>query len=320
MIPSRLPRLDGPRLACAALLAAALASPAAAQDPAPAPDASVAPGATAPKPFEPAGPVAAPAPSPAPVPALALAPAPAPAATRPPETYWYRPTKADDADSERSWNSSILGGFDPWTKQKVTILAQLQTLEIQGKEVSVKLKDPAGSGDELDVTFGPLKLTHPQTGVRVEWGNWSLAYASGNATFSSREMSGTTGFTEIMISRAIGATVLYDFGIPDVRIGISWPELYLRGGWSDEAKDPAPGIKSASLVSAGIGVSWIGFRVTAGDLLFGEVRVGHFGYHAIARQMTIGGVGPNGSDQDVFAVQPGMTNDWLPTFRIGIAL
>jgi hypothetical protein len=242
------------------------------------------------------------------------------AATRPPETNWYRPTSADDADSERAWNSSILGTFDPWTKEKVTILAQFQTFQIEGKEAEGKSSLKDASGNEQKVTYAPITLTHPQTGLRLEWGNWAVAWAGGTAKLESAGKSMEAGFNEVTLSRGFGATVLYDFGLPDVRIGISWPEIYLRAGWSSELRDVSPEIQSMTFVTAAAGVSFLGLRVTAGDLFFGEIRVGHFGAHAISRQVTYQPVVANGDKQDDYAIQTGTTFDWLPTFRIGIAL
>jgi hypothetical protein len=267
-------------------------------------------------------PVAAPANTAGAAPPLVAAPslpAAAPLAPRAPETFWYRPT--DEADTLRPWNSSILGAFDPWTRERVTIVAQKQTLRLEGKSATgnVDLKDSQGNGSK--VSYAPITLEQDQLAPRLEWGNWSIAWAHGSATLreagAARSLS--TSYDEVTISRGFGGWA-YDFGIPDIRLGISWPELFLRGGVSGELKNVSPLISKMQLYSLGLGLSLVGLRVTIGDVIVAEVRTGLLGVHSIGRNVTYRATSSGGSTQDDVVVQSGTTRDWFPTFRLGIAL
>jgi hypothetical protein len=256
------------------------------------------------------------------VPAPAAVAVSPPGPKRPPETFWYRPSQPEDADAIRPWNSSILGAFDPWTKEKITLLAQKQTLRLEGGRTRGTNRFTDSAGNESRYWYEPVRLTQDQFGPRLEWGNWSVSWAQGRATFTETTTGRSTSarFNEITIARGFGATVLYDFGIPDVRIGVSWPEIYLRGGWSDEVTNVSSTIAKMSFTEGAIGVSFVGLRLTVGDLLFAEARIGHWGFHAIGRAVTYRGTDPSAGNQEDTVVQEGRTLDWLPTFRVGLAL
>jgi hypothetical protein len=231
---------------------------------------------------------------------------------------WYIPQDLDVADGNLDWNSSILGGFDPWTKQKVTILFQSQALDLTfpGAQGMVEYDQPDGTTAKRDYPDARFSGSYP--GVRLEWGNWSLAFATATGTLDwgaddvGNPRIERTKTYQAMIARGFGAWQLVDTA-GDLRIGISWPELFLRVVYGEYDADPA--LPSVQQAIVGAGVSLLGVRATFGDLLFAEVRAGEWAYHASGAQIDL----RDGTDKDVL-VQSGGAFALRPTFRIGIVL
>ncbi len=305
---------------------AAPATPAAHDADAPASAAAAAP-QSPPAPSPAAGEAASSSATPAsPAPSAAVAPAAlgpstralavSPSAARP-QTDWYVPKEIAAADKALNWNTSLLGGFDPWTKQKVTVLFQLQALELGFPGASGMTKYPQGDGIEDAANEYPdTTFSGDYRGVRLEWGNWSIAgaVADGKLDWAGVDDSGNpirmSGKTyQAIISRGFGAWAVIDTA-SDIRIGFSWPELYVRLLYGEFE----PGIvKSVKYGIAGAGVSLLGIRVTVGDLLFAEVRAGDYAIHAAVTQIDFG---EEGVDADII-IQDAKAFSLRPTFRVG---
>lgn len=296
------------------------AGPTATAIPAPTPTPATTPTAT-PTSTPAATPTATPTPAPATVAVPAPALAAAPPRPRPPETFWHRPTEPEDADSIRPWNSTILGSFDPWTDDKITLLGQYEPLVMKGTRTRGTTSLPDGAGGEARRWYEAVRLTGPSLAIRLEWGEWSLAYAGGTAKVSEPDTgySASAPYRQVTLARALGATVIHDFGVPDIRIGIAWPELFFRGGWSEDVKAPSAGIQRLSFMTAAAGVSFLGIRLTVGDLLFAEVRAGSWSVQAVGRNVTAVDLATGATKKDsVYQQSSGV--EWTPTIRLGMAL
>lgn len=297
----------------------------------PAPEVPPAAAATADAGATDAAPAAAP-PPPSEAPALAAPPPPPAGAalrarplalaprSQPPRVEWYAPVPADQADASLIWNRSILGGFDPWTKRKVTLLAQHHGLEL-ALPAAEGMNEYGDEGFEEKISYPSSSFSGSFPGVRLEIGNWALAVATatGKLTWDASDETGpsfTTQATtyEAIISRGFGAWAFFDGSGADVRVGLSWPELYVRllyGQYEPEILDG----EMMDFGIAGAGISLLGLRVTVGDLFFAEVRAGDFSIHSAVSYVRLGG----DEDPDVL-VQTRTGFDLRPMLRVGLAL
>ncbi len=318
--PQAAPAAAAPANAAAAIPAeggAPAPGPSAAATP-PANDSATAPASTpAPETTTAATPAAAAGAAPAsPIkgtPALAVPPP-----RSPPRISWYAPTKREDSDAARGWNSSILGEFDPWTKDKVTVLFQFQSLELTLPKAKGMTEYDQPDGTKAKFEYPESHYTASYPGVRLEYGNWSIAAATANGKIRwgtddlGNPFTLTAKTYEAIISRGFGAWAILDTA-SDVRLGISWPELYVRLAYGKfKPEDMVGGVTH---VLAGAGVSILGIRLTVGDLLFAEVRAGDYSIHSALSVIDRGG----DEDKDLL-LQSVHGFELRPTFRVGLAL
>jgi hypothetical protein len=234
---------------------------------------------------------------------------------------WYRPPKLEDADANLAWNRSIFGAFDPWTKQKVTVLFQYHEFALALPATKGINKLPRKDGSEAEAPYPAGRFSASYQGARIEIGNWSLAAATGSGTLHwdagpetgrAADMRATS--YEAIIARGLGASALFDFGSADVRIGIAWPELYVRLVYASLRPALLSG-KDMNFGIAGAGVSLIGVRMTIGDALFAEARAGDLAAQAAVSQLPA----TASRKSDVFH-QERAGFELRPVFRVGLAL
>jgi len=317
--------------------APALAAPSTAADPVAAAPAAAVPAPAAPALAEPssaasgtaaAAELAAPSSVAPATPALAAAApsAPATVATRAafslpapagmPQVAWYVPRARDAEDAELPWNRSVFGAFDPWTNDKLTVLYEHQG--ISGRFLKGKSVDDGGSsgGGISDWPSGNVKAT--LDGVRLELGRLGLAYMQGRGDirwdFSTGAQQLDVNVQGGEITWSFGAWAFADFAGPDIRLGLAWPELFLRGQFGQRRDAPVSGGQAkVTWAFATAGSSLIGLRATAGDTFFLELRTGDlYGLVTYAELVPSGG-----SKQSV--VHPGYGFSFLPTIRAGFA-
>ncbi len=240
-----------------------------------------------------------------------------------PAVAWYRPTSDGETDASLPWNTA-LGPFDPWTRAKVALLFEVQTYQIGFEQ-----KPLAGSQDGTTYTGGTFRST--TRGGRLEWGNWGVSFAAGRGTLGwdatpslayeagvSLDMDLLTG----RISRSFGAWAPFDFGRSDVRIGLALPEVYLRGSYAtakkgaavSAARGPAMLPSDARWLGFQLGLSLLGTRLTAGDSIYLEARLGEVHVQAVAWEAAA-----YGASKRVQFAQWGWGWEFKPTFRAGLA-
>lgn len=234
---------------------------------------------------------------------------------------WYRPARLDEADANLSWNRSIFGRFDPWTKEKVTFLFQYHSLSLSlpAEEGMTEYEELDGEPASISYPSGRFSASYP--GIRVENGNWSLAFAVANGTLRWDEgeetgpafdMRATT--YEAIIARGFGAWAVFDAGRPDLRIGIAWPEIYLRLVYGKFRPEILEG-RALEYGIVGAGVSLLGLRATFADVFFAEVRAGDLSFDQSVSYVDVG----EDEDQDIL-LQSRSGFELRPMLRIGFAL
>jgi hypothetical protein len=241
---------------------------------------------------------------------------------------WYVPTQIADADASLSWNSSVLGGFDPWTKKKVTLLFQYHSLALDLPEAEGMMDLERGDGTKGTRQYpgGAYEASYP--GVRLENGNWSIAFAPANGTIRwntvqdlGRPLEMQAKTYEAIIARGFGAWAVLDTA-SDIRLGFSWPELYVRLVYGKFELDQV--FESVHFGIAGAGVSLLGIRMTIGDLLFAEVRAGDYSINTGVSFMKFAQQpgAPSGADaeDDILIQKVSPKFELRPMFRIGFAL
>lgn len=233
---------------------------------------------------------------------------------------WYRPARLEEADPNLSWNRSIFGRFDPWTKEKVTFLFQYHALSLS-LPAEEGMTEYEGDGEPESIAYpsGRFSATYP--GIRVENGNWSLAFAVANGTLRWDEgeetgpafdMRATT--YEAIIARGFGAWAVFDAGRPDFRIGIAWPEIYLRLVYGKFRPELLEG-RALEHGIVGAGVSLLGLRATFADVFFAELRAGDVSFNQAVSYVDVG----EDEDEDVL-LQSRAGFELRPMLRIGFAL
>lgn len=256
------------------------------------------------------------------------APLPAPPELGLADPAWYQPGKGRIPDAELPWNSSILGAFDPWTSAKITLLGTLEPLAFTVEKGNglVAFDQPDGSTSTME--YASVQGSGTFMGARFEWGDWSATYATGTTELVlGNELGGGATLSgsamQVTIATGFGAWAIHDFGSPDVRIGISWPELQARTTlFGSTYSDAAAGIDQADFIATTLACSFLGLRVTVGDLLFAELRAGRMDATVLYTKVQYAPANPGESAQTDHVVQLGFTERpvWTPSFRLGIAL
>lgn len=214
---------------------------------------------------------------------------------------------------------------DPWTSRRVALLAERQTYQmavLPGDVLSDILgalpqvvAGPLGNllgGQPFPDALGNATAEVTTYGGRLELGNWGFSFGVGSGTLASGGLGGGGGGPERLplstmtgsISLSLGAWAPLDIGGIRLRIGVSWPEFHLR---FTRGVLQAPAAEMTWL-GLQLGVSALGLRVTLGELLFLEARMGEANVQVA---YLVRG--------DARALQRGYGYDLLPTFRAGLS-
>jgi hypothetical protein len=214
---------------------------------------------------------------------------------------------------------------DPWSSRRVVLLAERLTYRVDvlsgdvlsdflsalPSVVATPLTGVLG-GERFRAALGSGRAEATIHGGRLELGNWGFSFGVGTGELLSGGLGDVDGGQQPLpfsvmtgaISVSLGAWAPLDIGGFRLRIGVAWPEVHLR---FTRATVQSPDGET-SWLGLQIGASALGVRVTLGELLFLEARLGEANVQ-VAYLMR----------GNARALQRGYGFDLLPTFRAGLS-
>lgn len=241
-----------------------------------------------------------PAPPPAP-PEPSIAPAAPPvqgggADQEPKAPEWYRPLPHD----------ALL----PWNTHS-TWRSPLTVIALEYSSHSTQFPEEKSLSGNQSLISPAMTADRSITALRVRWSfiSWMFGQGSAKLTFDG---GGSVRVSVNALETAFhpGQMVLHDFGLPDIQLGISYPEPYVGVAWGSSTE----GGVDTTCVFPSLGVRVVGARATFADLGFAELMVGRISYDfALFTEKD-----PATGETRDFPTQGKLSFGLAPTLRIGI--
>ncbi len=182
---------------------------------------------------------------------------------KPHEPSWYLP---QSQDRERPWNSSYWGKYDSWGEPSRAIGVAYRAHSFGVRSLS------SSTSDSSTTIPSDLSLSTSLLGARLEFGP-SFAIELGSGTFSGTSGAQTVSTSGFGFGTSVltGRMLLWDAGLPDVQVGLLFPELYFTGTYATPDAN-------VSVFTGSVGLNAIGVRAMVMDFVKVDLMVLDIGY------------------------------------------